>query len=154
MIRIEPSILFILNLLKKNINITTSKVVINKIFSLFIIFMIFTAKRKESEDINVKELSTIKSSAYIVGGMIGLALASKYLIVDSGIDIAETFGMSQTLIGLSLISIGTSLPELATVLTATLKKNSDIAVGNIVGSNIFNLLLVLGVTLVIKPIPL
>lgn len=147
-----------------NINLTGTEVlgflnfyqgiILLVLFSLFIIFMIVTAKRKESEEINVKELSTIKSSTYIVGGMIGLALASKYLILDSGIDIAETFGMSQTLIGLSLISIGTSLPELATVVAATLKKNSDIAVGNIIGSNIFNLLLVLGVTLVIKPIPI
>ena len=116
--------------------------------------MIATAKRKEKTEDNIEEMPIYKSTIYVLAGMSVLALSSKYLVVDSGIIIAEFFGISQTLIGLSLISVGTSLPELATVITASVKKNADIAVGNIIGSNIFNLLLILGVTLLIRPVPI
>ena len=124
------------------------------LFIIFIAFLIKTAKKNEKEAEEIKSIPMKRAAIFVVVGMIGLSLSSKYLIVDSGIIIAESFGISQTLIGLTLISVGTSLPELATSITASLKKNSDIAVGNIVGSNIFNLLFILGVTLVIRPVPI
>jgi cation:H+ antiporter len=76
------------------------------------------------------------------------------LIVISAVEIARSFHISERIIGLTIISIGTSLPELATSVTAAIKKNTDIAVGNIVGSNIFNVFLILGLSVVINPVSL
>jgi len=73
------------------------------------------------------------------------------LVLDNAIVFAQHFGMTERVIGLTVIAIGTSLPELATSVVAAMKKNSDIAVGNVVGSNIFNILLVLGVSATIAP---
>jgi cation:H+ antiporter len=83
---------------------------------------------------------------------IGLTLGGKW-IVDGAVQIALQFGMSQTLVGLTVVVIGTSLPELATSAVAARKRNVDIAVGNVVGSNIFNIFLVLGNTALIRPLP-
>jgi len=85
-------------------------------------------------------------------GLVGLALGGHW-IVTGAVKIAETAGLSQTLIGLTIIAIGTSLPELATSVIAAWKKKVDIAIGNIVGSNIFNIFWILGLTSIIKPIP-
>jgi cation:H+ antiporter len=74
------------------------------------------------------------------------------LVVDSAVDIASALGVSQTLIGLTIVAAGTSLPELATSVVAAIKKNNDIAVGNIIGSNIFNIFFILGVSSIIHPI--
>ncbi len=84
-------------------------------------------------------------------GILGLTLGGKF-IVDGGTAIARTLGLSQALIGLTLVAIGTSLPELATTVVAAYKKNTDIAIGNIVGSNLFNLFWILGLTSIIHPI--
>ena len=73
--------------------------------------------------------------------------------MDGAVKLALAFGMSESLIGLTIVAVGTSLPELATSAVAAYKKNTDIAVGNVVGSNIFNILFVLGVSAVIKPLP-
>jgi cation:H+ antiporter len=132
----------------------THGIILLGIFAIFILFAILTAKKNEKEAEEVISLPLKRAVIFVIVGMIGLVLSSKYLIVDSGVLIAESFGISQTLIGLTLISVGTSLPELATSITASFKKNSDIAVGNIVGSNIFNLLLILGTTLLIRPVPI
>ncbi len=75
------------------------------------------------------------------------------LVVDSAVDIASALGVSQTLIGLTIMAAGTSLPELATSVVAAIKKNNDIAVGNIIDSNIFNIFFILGVSSLIQPIP-
>lgn len=87
----------------------------------------------------------------IVLGLAGLVYGSN-LLVDNAIVIAQKLGMSEALIGLTIVAAGTSMPELATSVVAALKKRSDIAIGNVVGSNIFNLLLILGVAGVIYPI--
>ena len=87
----------------------------------------------------------------IVLGLAGLVYGSN-LLVDNAIIIAQKLGMSEALIGLTIVAAGTSMPELATSVVAALKKRSDIAIGNVVGSNIFNLLLILGVAGVIYPI--
>ncbi|MBO8166347.1 MAG: calcium/sodium antiporter [Kosmotoga sp.] len=86
-----------------------------------------------------------------LGGLAGVVFGSD-LVVNSGINLARSFGVSDTLIGVTLVAFGTSLPELVTSITAGIKKKADLAVGNIIGSNIFNLLLVLGISSSISPI--
>lgn len=98
-----------------------------------------------------KKLSNLKMSLFIVGGLAGLVIGGQ-LVVTNAIAIAENLGISEKIIGLTVIAAGTSLPELATSIVAAAKKNADIAVGNIIGSNIFNILLILGAASVISPV--
>lgn len=122
------------------------------IFSVFMYYIIGISKSQEI-DTEIKEMPSLKSSIYIILGLVGLSLSSKYLVTDSAVEIARYFNVSETLIGLTLVSVGTSLPELATSASAALKKKTDLAIGNVIGSNVFNLLLILGTTLVFYPIP-
>lgn len=87
-----------------------------------------------------------------VGGLIVLVIGAR-LLVDSATEIARTFGVSEAVIGLTVVAIGTSLPELATSVIAALRKQTEIAVGNVIGSNIFNIFSILGITSLIMPIP-
>jgi len=87
----------------------------------------------------------------VVVGIVGLVLGAR-LLIDNAIIMAEALGISQRVIGLTLVAFGTSLPELATTLVAALKKERDIAVANVIGSNIFNILLILGTVALIRPI--
>lgn len=123
---------------------------------LFVIYTVLMAKKGEhstqspdTEDSTTAHTTPTpkiwKSIAYVIGGLIGLVYGGR-LFVDSAAEIARTLGVSETLIGLTLVSWGTSMPELATSIVAAFKKNSDIAIGNVVGSNIFNVFLVLGFT--------
>ena len=82
----------------------------------------------------------------------GLVIGGKW-IVDGAVQIADFFNISQSLVGLTIVALGTSLPELATSAVAAYKKQSDIAIGNVVGSNIFNIFWVLGASAVIHPLP-
>lgn len=93
-----------------------------------------------------------QSTAYTLGGLLVLVIGAR-LLVDSSTDIARTFGVSEAVIGLTIVAIGTSLPELATSVMAAVRGHSDIAVGNILGSCIFNILGILGVTALVTPIP-
>src|SRR5690606_5413839 len=86
----------------------------------------------------------------ILGGLLGLVFGGQ-LVVDNAVIIARSFNLSDKMIGLTIIAAGTSLPELATSAVAAFRKNSDISIGNVVGSNIFNLLFVLGVSGMINP---
>jgi cation:H+ antiporter len=88
----------------------------------------------------------------ILGGLAALLLGGKW-IVDAAVAIAAAVGLSQSVIGLTVVAVGTSLPELATSIVAALKKNVDIAVGNVVGSNIFNIFFILGVSALVRPLP-
>ena len=97
-------------------------------------------------------VSTAKSIGLMLLGLGALAYGAD-LLVGSASTLARTFGISEAMIGLSIVAVGTSLPELATSLTAALRGQRDIAIGNIIGSNIFNLLFILGLTAVISPIP-
>ena len=99
-----------------------------------------------------KDLSLGRSLAYIGSGLFGLGLGG-HMIVDGAVDIAHLLAVSETVIGLTIVAIGTSLPELATSVVASRKGNADIAVGNVVGSNIFNILFVLGISALIRPLP-
>ena len=92
------------------------------------------------------------SCVLILGGLLMLVFAGQ-IIVNSATKIAESLGISQAIIGLTIVALGTSLPELATSVVAAIKKNSDIALGNVIGSNIFNVFLILGVSAVIRPLP-
>jgi cation:H+ antiporter len=124
------------------------------LIAFFLIFLYYTfsiSRVTEEEDSAVKESNTPIRILKVLLGAIGLALGGKW-IIDSATTIAQTFGLSESLIGLTILAIGTSLPEVATTLVAALKKNSDLAIGNIVGSSIFNIFFVLGVSASIRPI--
>ncbi|AHM62914.1 putative transmembrane K+ dependent Na+/Ca+ exchanger-related protein [Flammeovirgaceae bacterium 311] len=122
----------------------------------FLIFMVYTFEiarsQKEAIDESIKPVPLWKGLLLIAIGLLGLYFGGKYL-VEGAIVIAREFGMSERLIGLTIIAIGTSLPELATSVVAAFKKKADIAIGNVVGSNIFNIFFILGVTSVLKPLP-
>lgn len=125
---------------------------------LFILFIIYTfiiskevqndEEKKENEEI---KQSTLKSIFYIALGIIGLRIGGD-LAVNNAIAIAETLNLSEKIISITILAIGTSLPELVTSITAGLKNESDIAIGNVLGSNIFNMLLIIGTSAIIKPI--
>ena len=93
-----------------------------------------------------------KITVFLVLGLIGLPLGAD-LLVDSSINIARHFGVSEVVIGLTLVAVGTSLPELATTVMAALRGQADVALGNVIGSNMFNLLAIIGLTTLIGPIP-
>lgn len=97
-----------------------------------------------------KRISWLVNTGFIIAGLGLLVLGSKWL-VDSAVSIAQQLGVSELVIGLTIVAAGTSLPEVATSLVASIRKQRDIAVGNIVGSNIFNILMVLGVTGIVSP---
>ena len=98
------------------------------------------------------EISPRRALCLIIGGLVGLVVGGE-LIVKSAVDIATRLGVSEAIIGLTIVALGTSLPELATSVMAATKHNSDIALGNVVGSNIFNVFFVLGTSAVVRPLP-
>ena len=100
----------------------------------------------------VKPLSIGKAIGLIIGGLVGLTIGGE-LIVDSAVDLATRFGVSEAIIGLTIVALGTSLPELATSIMAAHKHNADIAIGNVFGSNIFNVFFVLGTSAIVRPLP-
>ena len=100
----------------------------------------------------VKELTMGKAILFILLGFIGLVVGGE-LIVKSAVDIATRCGVSEAIIGLTVVALGTSLPELATSVIAATKHNSDIALGNVIGSNIFNVFFVLGTSATVRPLP-
>ena len=124
------------------------------LFGLFLIYIFFSMTKGGGEQVEeVEMLSSAKTGVFIFGGMVGLALGGN-MIVENAVIIAKHFEVSEKLIGLTILAAGTSLPELATTAVAAFKKKSDLAVGNIVGSNIFNILLVLGATAMVgSPLP-
>lgn len=119
---------------------------------LFYVYKQLKSDPKETEElIAVPALGNAKMAIFIIGGLGGLVYGG-HLVVNNATAIAESLGISQKIIGLTVVAAGTSLPELATSVVAALKKNADIAVGNIVGSNIFNIFLILGVSSIMNPI--
>lgn len=127
------------------------------LLSFFAIFMYYlfevarNSRENNDEEEDMLTTSKAKEIVYVVGGLAAIILGGE-LVVRSSTRIATQFGMSETLVGLTIAAVGTSLPEMITCITAAAKKHSDIAVGNIVGSNIFNLLFVLGTSSIISPI--
>jgi cation:H+ antiporter len=101
---------------------------------------------------NLENFSLIKAIIYSVIGLATLILGG-WLLVNSSIKIAQSYGISEAVIGLTIVAVGTAIPELTTTIIASIKKHNDLVIGNILGSNIFNILGILGVTLLIENIP-
>ncbi len=124
----------------------------------FVLFMIYTfiiARQKDVNthlDIKVKAHPVVLSLLMIASGIAALVMGGRW-IVDGAVAIAGSLGMSEAVISLTIVAIGTSLPELATCVAAAMKRNADIVIGNILGSNIFNIFFVMGTSAVIKPLP-
>ena len=136
-------------------------IVLIALFVLFIIYTIVMALKgeefdkeedseNEEEKVN-KPTSTLKDIIYIVLGIVALKIGGD-LTVDNAVNVANYFNLSEKIISVTILAIGTSLPELVTSVSAAIKGKSDIAIGNIIGSNIFNMLLIIGVSALIKPI--
>lgn len=105
-----------------------------------------------TSDENYKPMSSRRALALIIGGLAGLVIGGE-VIVKSATSIAQSLGVSDAIIGLTVVALGTSLPELATSCMAAFKKNCDIALGNVVGSNIFNIFFILGTSACVKELP-
>lgn len=120
------------------------------IFIWFILSLIKQAKQNKENEDTVNELPMSKTVFYIIIGLAGIVLGGD-ITVDSASAIATQFGLSENLIGLTIVAVGTSLPEFVTSVIATRKGETEIAIGNVVGSNIFNILFVLGIAAVLSP---
>jgi len=122
-------------------------------FSIFMAYTFILAKHSGPlMEVEKVSMSVPKSGLYVIVGLAGLFFGGRFLVMGA-VEIARHFGMTESVIGLTVVAAGTSLPELATSITAALKKNSDIAIGNVVGSNIFNIFFILGSSAVIRPLP-
>lgn len=125
------------------------------LLAFFVIFLVYNLslvkKNPEEGEASIKYFSRPKSLLFILLGFAGLVVGGE-LIVGSATELARGFGISERVIALTIVSIGTSAPELATSVAAVRKGNVDIAIGNIVGSNIFNVFLILGASAVVNPI--
>ncbi|HPV18200.1 MAG TPA: calcium/sodium antiporter [Prolixibacteraceae bacterium] len=121
----------------------------------FVIFLVynFTLIKKGgfTDEVSVKDVAPWKATLLVIAGLV-LLVAGGRVIVYGAIEVASRLGISERVIGLTIVSIGTSLPELATSIVAARKKNFDIAIGNVVGSNIFNIFFILGVSATIYPV--
>ena len=127
------------------------------LFAGIIIYTVWAIRASRRESVAAQEMSAPGAEppeapspwylnlAYVVGGLVFLVLGSNWM-VDSAVEIAESFGLSELVIGLTIVAAGTSMPELATSVVATIKGEREIAVGNVVGSNIFNILSVVGLS--------
>lgn len=136
-------------------------IILITLFIAFIIYTIVMAVKGESfdskdndeivDESEEKESSTLRNIIYIIVGIIALKFGGD-LTVNNSVNVAKIIGLSEKIISLTILAVGTSLPELVTSVSAAIKGKSDIAIGNIIGSNIFNMLLIIGVCAVIKPI--
>jgi len=128
------------------------------LFASLVAYLVFAYRQSRNApladdgDLPVPARGLWLSLIWVIGGLVALMFGARFM-VDGAVTIARTFGVSEAFIGLTVVAVGTSLPELATSLIAALRKQSEIAIGNIVGSNIFNILGILGLTAIIAPIP-
>ena len=139
------------NIFDKSIKNTFTRsdgIVILLFFMVFIYYLIAMSRNKIEDEKEKDILPLPKSIIFTFIGLVGVVLGSNF-VVDSAIEIAKTMGISERLISLTIIALGTSLPELVTSVTATRKGEYDIAIGNVVGSNIFNIGIVIGVPIAI-----
>ncbi len=121
-------------------------------FGLFL-FYVYRLSKSDTvpREVVVSEMSLFKMITFIVIGLAGLIIGGR-LVVNNAVEIATILGLSEKIIGFTIVAIGTSLPELATSVVAALKKNTNIAVGNIIGSNIFNIFLVIATSAMVSPV--
>ena len=129
-------------------------------FLTFILFDQLGDARRDSENNKSEPLEGVNLEMrgwtitfYLILGVIGLPIGATILVTNAEL-IARDFGVSETVIGLTLVAIGTSLPELATTAVAAVRKQADVALGNIIGSNMFNLLAIVGIAALVSPIPI
>ena len=122
-------------------------------FISYTIVMGLKSQKEETkeEKKEIVKINIVKNIIYVIGGIVALKYGGDF-VVDNAVSIANRFNLSEKLISLTILAVGTSLPELVTSVTAAFKGNSDIAIGNIIGSNIFNMLLIIGASALIKPI--
>jgi len=136
---------------------TLEAVILLMLFAAYLYYIYYFMKKDRqilielAETMEVPPFSGLRTVLYIIGGSVALVWGGK-LVVDNAVVLAESWGLSRKLISITVISAGTSLPELATSVMAAIRRKADLAVGNIVGSNIFNILLVLGSSAAIHPI--
>lgn len=138
----------------RNVLTRADGIMLLSLFSIFLYYIIEMAiLSREDSDEEIKMMSLSKSILFSIGGIIGILIGAN-MVVNSSSAIAIRLGMSQTLVGLTIVAVGTSLPELVTSVVAAFKGENDIAIGNVVGSNIFNILFTLGSAAIISPIPI
>ncbi len=133
----------------------TDGIIILFFFLLFMVYILVVAREDQQNrtgEIPEVHAPLTRNLLLILAGIASLFFGGKW-VVDGAVYIAGLYGMSETFIGLTVVALGTSLPELVTSVMAALKKNTDIAVGNAIGSNIFNLLWILGISAVVRPLP-
>ncbi len=151
------TIIFIILCNTSNTISRPESIILLALFVLFIGYTIYMGKRESQKEIleikteETKNNNTIKNILLVILGIIGLKIGGD-LAVNNAVKVAQYFNISEKIISLTILAVGTSLPELMTSVTAAIKGNSDIAIGNIIGSNIFNMLLIIGVSSFIKPI--
>lgn len=124
------------------------------LFASFLLFLFYVYKQMKTEPnttVSEVKITNVKIWGLIIAGFAGLIIGGR-LVVNNSIEIATVLGVSEKIIGLTIIAAGTSLPELVTSVVAAMKKNSDIAIGNVIGSNIFNILLILSISSFIEPV--
>ena len=121
------------------------------LFLLYLRYLYMMAKKGKEEEREAEQLSTAKIIGLILAGVVMIVAGSNFA-VEGSINLAKALGISQRFIGLTIVALGTSLPELVTSVSAARKHNADIAIGNIVGSNIFNILFIVGTTALITPV--
>ena len=131
----------------------TEAIIIMVLFAVFVAMTVRDAltNRIEEEE-EYKSITPLRCAIYIVGGLTAIVCGGD-LVVECAKEIALALGMSQTLVGLTVVALGTSLPELVTSVVASRKGENGLALGNVIGSNIFNILMVLGASAAVKPVP-
>ena len=122
------------------------------VFAAFLVYTFYTAKADATTTTEATPFPLWKCVVLILAGLVGLVVGGE-MIVKSAVAIARYCGVAESVIGLTIVALGTSLPELATSVVAAFKHNNDIAIGNVVGSNIFNVFFILGTSAIIKHLP-
>ncbi len=138
---------------EKNIISQGDGVILIFFFILFLYYVANISKWEENEDTGITKYTNLMSFFLIVGGLAALIIGGK-MFVDGAVNIAKHLGMSERIIGLTIVAVGTSMPEFVTSVVAARKGQNDIAIGNIVGSNIFNIFWILGFSALINPVSL
>lgn len=145
----------LLNHATSNVISTTDGLLLLCFFAIFMgyTFAIASGNKGGEQDEEIRQMPMWRSIVYIIGGLAGLIFGGQWFVEGAG-NIARGLGVSESIIGLTLVAGGTSLPELATSIVAALKKNPEIAIGNVIGSNLFNIFFVLGCSASITPLNL
>lgn len=120
-------------------------------FSFFMYYIYRSMREQSDSEEDVKEYKVYVAVVMVITG-IAMLIGGGYLVTENAVGIAQRFGLSEKLIGLTILAVGTSLPELATSVVAAYKKSTDIAIGNVIGSNIFNIFFIMGINGLIKPV--